>query len=358
MKEENADSSVFAIVLAGGFGERFWPLSRQARPKHHLSLLSERSLLETTLQRLEGLVPPSQTLVLTSAPQQEAVRKLLPDTPPENILVEPDRRDTGAAMALAAAWVGRQNANATVVVLPSDHHIPSPAAFRETLREAIRAARRLNHIVTIAIPPTFACTAFGYLELGETADPDSGARHLLRFHEKPERAIAEQYLAQGNFRWNAGMFVWTVQALRAALAHANSALSDFTERMIASDAPEKLLADAFPSLPKVSFDRAIMEKIPLAYAVEAGFAWEDLGGWPAVGQYLALQEGGNSSNVPVHALDASGNVVFSSQAAQQVALLGVSDLIVVNTGDALLICPQHESERLRDLVAQLPSALR
>jgi mannose-1-phosphate guanylyltransferase len=358
MEEENADSALFAIVLAGGFGERFWPLSRQARPKHHLSLLSERSLLETTLRRLEGLVPPSQILVLTSATQQEAIRKLLPDTPSQNIIVEPDRRDTGAAMALAAALVARQNPAATVVVLPSDHHIPSPAAFRETLREAIAAARDLNHIVTIAIPPTFACTAFGYLELGENAAPGSKARRLLRFHEKPGRAIAETYLTQGNFRWNAGMFVWTVQALRSALAHANPALSDFAESMIASDAPEAFLESSFAALPKVSFDRAIMEKIPVAYAVEAGFAWDDLGGWPAVGQYLAIQEGGNSSNVPVHALDASGNVVFSNQTAQQVALLGVSGLIVVNTGDALLICPQDESERLRELVGNLPSALR
>lgn len=358
MKDENADGAVFAVVLAGGFGERFWPLSRQARPKHHLSLLSERSLLETTLQRLEGLVPPHQILVLTSAPQEEAVRKLLPGTPAQNILVEPERRDTGAAMALAAAMVGRLNPDATAVVLPSDHHIPSPAALRQTLREAIRAARDLNHIVTIAIPPTFACTAFGYLELDQNAVPGSPVRRLARFHEKPERAVAESYIARGNFRWNAGMFVWTVRALRDALAHANSALSDFAERLIVSDAPGALIASDFAALPKVSFDRAIMEKIPVAYAVEAGFAWDDLGGWPAVGQYLALREGGNASNVPVHALDASGNVVFSDQPTQQVALLGVSGLIIVNTGDALLVCPQEESERLRELVGRLPQPLR
>lgn len=358
MTAENADPNLHAVVLAGGFGERFWPLSRQARPKHHLSLLSDRSLLETTLLRLEGLVPADQVLVLTSATQQEAVRKLLPATPPQNIIVEPDRRDTGAAMALAAALVARKNPEATVIVLPSDHHIPSPESFRNTLREAVLSARKLRRIVTIAIPPTFACTAFGYLELEQSAAAPLPAKRLLRFHEKPERDVAETYLAKGNFRWNAGMFVWTVDALRAALSHANAPLAEFAEGMIRTPDAEAYLASFFADLPKVSFDRAIMEKIPEAYAVEAGFAWDDLGGWPAAGQYLPVQDGGNSSNVPVHAVDSAGNVVFSSQPDQQVALLGVSGLIVVNTGDALLICPQAESERLRELVSKLPASLR
>jgi mannose-1-phosphate guanylyltransferase len=352
------DPHLFAVVLAGGFGERFWPLSRQARPKHHLALLSERPLVETTVRRLDGLVHPSRILVLTSASQETAIRQLLPSVPPENVLVEPDRRDTGAAMALAAAWIARKSRNATVIVLPSDHHIPSPAAFQTTLREAVDAARKLGHIITIGIPPTYACTAFGYLELGEPAPAAPGARRLARFHEKPERSVAESYLARGNFRWNAGMFVWTVSALLEALAVASAELSDFADRLIASDHPLKLIESRFPTLPRISFDRAIMEKIPVAYAMEAGFAWDDLGGWPAVGQYLPQRDGGNSSNVEIHTVDATGNVIFCSQASQHVALLGVSDLIIVNTGDALLICPQRESERLRELVAKLPAPLR
>jgi mannose-1-phosphate guanylyltransferase len=358
MKSHRVDENLYAIVLAGGFGERFWPLSRQARPKHHLSLLSERSLLETTLLRLEGLVSPERILVLTSASQHEAIRALLKNTPDENIIVEPDRRDTAAAMALAAALLARKNPEATAIVLPSDHHIPSAEDFRTCLRDAIRAARELGHIVTLGIPPTFACTAFGYLELGESAPGFPPARRLERFHEKPEQSVAESYLARGNFRWNAGMFVWTVRALREALAHAHPELSAFAERLINSHAPGALLAAEFASLPKISFDRAVMEKIPVAYAVEAGFAWDDLGGWPATGQYLPLQSGGNSSNIPVHSVDAAGNVIFSNQPGQQVALLGVSDLIVVNTGDALLVCPKQDSERLRELVAKLPASLR
>jgi mannose-1-phosphate guanylyltransferase len=352
------DPSLYAVILAGGFGERFWPLSRQSRPKHHLSLFSSQSQLETTVQRLDGLISNENTIVLTSASQAEAIRKLVPHLPPANIIVEPDRRDTAAAMALAAATVARRDASATAVVLPSDHHIPSPEAFRGTLAKAIQAARNFEQIVTIAIPPTFACTAFGYLEVGASVSPGSPAKQLLKFHEKPEADVAQSYLDQGCFRWNAGMFVWTVSSLRAALQHASPELSVFAEKMLACESPDAFLSSHFAALPKLSFDRAIMEKIPSALAVEAEFDWDDLGGWPATSQYLPQTAGSNASNVPLHQIDASGNVVFSTNPGQQVALLGVSDLIVVNTGDALLVCPKDQSERLRELVNILPHQLR
>lgn len=356
--QTSLDESLYAVILAGGFGERFWPLSRQARPKHHLALFSKSSLLETTLERLAGLVLPKNTLVLTSASQADAIRKLVPTLPCGNIIVEPDRRDTAAAMALAAAIVARQNPAATAVVLPSDHHIPDPAAFRATLSKAVHAARAFSQIVTIAIPPTFACTAFGYLELGQTVSAQSPAKQLLKFHEKPDSQTAQGYLEQGNFRWNAGMFVWDVKSMRAALQHASPVLSEFAESMIRTNDPDAFVASHFASLPKLSFDRAIMEKIPSALALEAEFRWDDLGGWPATGQYLPQDSSSNASNIPLHQIDASGNVVFSTNPAQQVALLGVSDLIVVNTGDAILVCPKDQSERLREVVSILPDDLK
>ena len=357
-KDFSLDPSLYAVVLAGGFGERFWPLSRQSRPKHHLALFSNHSLLETTLQRLEGLISRENTIILTSSSQEDAIRKLIPALPFENIIVEPDRRDTAAAMALAAAMVARRDPSATAVVLPSDHHIPDPEAFRGTLAKAVQAARSFEQIVTIAIPPTFPCTAFGYLEIGTPVSGESPARQLLKFHEKPDADVAQGYLDQGCFRWNAGMFVWTVNALRAALKHASAELSAFAENMLASEAPDSFLASSFANLPKLSFDRAIMEKIPSALAIEAEFEWDDLGGWPATSQYLPQNAGSNASNIPLHQIDASGNVVFSTNPTQQVALLGVSDLIVVNTGDALLVCPKAHSERLRELVQILPQHLR
>ena len=356
--QASLDESLYAVILAGGFGERFWPLSRQARPKHHLALFSNSSLLETTLGRLEGMVLPENTFVLTSASQADAIRKLVPTVPCENIVVEPDRRDTAAAMALAAAMIARRNPSATTVVLPSDHHIPDPAAFLSTLSKAVHAARAFSQIVTIAVPPTFACTAFGYLELGQTMSDQSPARQLLKFHEKPDAQIAQGYLDQRNFRWNAGMFVWSVTAMRSALKHASPELSNFAESMIATNEPNAYLASHFSSLPKLSFDRAIMEKIPSALAVEAEFVWDDLGGWPATGNYLPPYAGSNASNIPLHQIDASGNVVFSTNPTQQVALLGVSDLIVVNTGDAILVCPKDQSERLREMVSILPDHLK
>ncbi len=356
--QSSVDESLYAVILAGGFGERFWPLSRQAKPKHHLALFSKGSLLETTIERLEGLISRENTLVLTSASQADAIRKLVPTLPCGNIIVEPDRRDTAAAMALAAAIIARRNPSATTVVLPSDHHIPNPTAFRSTLAKAVQAARAFSQIVTIAIPPTFACTAFGYLELGQPVSDQSPARQLLKFHEKPDAQIAQSYIEQGNFRWNAGMFVWGVNAMLSALKHASPEFSAFAEAMIATHEPDDFLASHFPALAKLSFDRAIMEKIPSALAVEAEFVWDDLGGWPATGQYLPQHPSSNASNIPLHQIDASGNVVFSTNPAQQVALLGVSDLIVVNTGDAILVCPKDQAERLREMVNILPDHLK
>lgn len=351
------DPSLYAVVLAGGHGERFWPLSRKARPKHHLALFSNRSLLQSTLDRLQGFVAPERILVLTGKDQAPSVREMLDTLPPENLIVEPDRRDTGAAMALAAGILARRNPEATALVLPSDHHIPEPAAFQQTLRQAVQAAQHTQAIVTIAIQPDWPCPAFGYLELGDPLPHALGARPVLRFHEKPSVAVAQTYLERSNFRWNAGMFVWTVSGLQEALRQTAPPLSAFCSALIQSPNWEAFLAEHFSSVPKISFDFAVMEKLPNALAVEAQFPWDDLGGWVAAGKYLPTDAHQNASNAPLQATDARGNIVFSSNPTQHIALLGVEDLIVVNTGDALLVCPRSHAERLKEIVAKLPPPL-
>ncbi len=351
------DPALYAVVLAGGHGERFWPLSRKARPKHHLALFSERTLLESTLDRLDGLVPPEQTLVLTGADQADAVRTMLHHLPTENILVEPDRRDTAAAMALAAGAIARRNPQATALVLPSDHHIPIPEHLRATLRNAISVARQSSGIVTVAIQPDWPCPAYGYLELGEPSGQPA-ARPVLRFHEKPTSEVAQTYLGQGNFRWNAGMFVWTVPSMLRAFEATAPALAQFCADLIETPEIDPFLKQRFSSVPKISFDYAVMEKLPDTLAVEAAFSWDDLGGWPAAGKYLPQDEAGNASNVPVQSAQSSRNIVFSSTPNQRVALLGVDDLIIVNTPDALLICPRDQAERIKEIVAALPGNLR
>ncbi len=359
IETQAADASVYAVILAGGHGERFWPLSRKTKPKHHLALFSERTLLSATVDRLDGLVPVERTLVLTGMEQADAVRALLPELPDENFIVEPLRRDTAAAMALAAGAIARRDPEATAIVLPADHHIPNTGDFQTTIRAAVKAAQRNAAVVTVAIKPEWPCPGFGYLELGEES-PVSGDRHrpVLRFHEKPSVETATGYLERGNFSWNAGMFVWSVPVLKEALRITAPELFAFCSDFERSLDPTVFLRERFASVPKVSFDYAVMEKLPGVLAVEAAFAWDDLGGWAAAGKYFPTDGAGNSGNTPILSVDARNNIVFSKDAGQQVALLGVDNLIVVNTGDALLVCPRDQAERIKELVARLPAGLQ
>jgi mannose-1-phosphate guanylyltransferase len=357
-KLKSPEGTVYAVVLAGGHGERFWPLSRRSKPKHHLALFSERTLLSSTLDRLSGFIPPSRTIVLTGVDQAEAVRALLPEIPPENVIVEPHRRDTAAAMALAAGIVARRDPAATVVVLPADHRITDGAGFQRTIASAIRAAQNGKAVVTVAVTPDWPCPGFGYLELGRAVDLDGvRVREIRRFHEKPTRERAAEYLESGNFFWNAGMFVWTVDALREALSLHAPELSQFCSGLVETADYPAYLAGIFGQVPKLSFDYAVMEKLGGALAVEAGFDWDDLGGWVAAGKYYPQDEARNAANTRIQALDSTGNTVFSCDKNQLVALVGVSNLVVVNTGDALLVCAKEQAERIKELVGSLPQEL-
>ena len=353
---------MYALILAGGSGERFWPLSRRARPKQLLSLASSKSLLEETLVRLEGLVPSERILVLTNAEQETAVRKLLGNFPKENILAEPAKHDTAAAIALGTGWVAVRDHAAIMVVLPADHVITNQAAFQETVALAADAADETSELVTIGIKPTWACPGFGYIEYGKPVRlrkrPDNEAIHRVeRFREKPNSDLAESFLRRGNFRWNAGMFVWSVPTvLREFNRHAPE-LADFISQLRAPGNFETTLRERFTKLPRISFDYAIMEKADRVLVVEAGFDWNDIGSWQAVANYFEKDKRGNASNRAIMALDSSHNIVFEENGST-VALLGVHDLIVVRTRDALLVCHRHEAERIKDLIGKLPPELQ
>ena len=354
--------SIYALILAGGSGERFWPLSRRARPKQLLRLVSDKTLLEETLARLEGLIPNERILILTNTEQESAVRNLLGKFPNENIVAEPAKRDTAAAIALGTGWVAVRDHAALMVVLPADHVIASRAAFRETLALAADAAQETSELVTIGIKPTWACPGFGYIEHGKPVRlrrrPDSEAIHRVRrFREKPNLDLAESFLRKGHFRWNAGMFVWAVPTvLREFNRHAPE-LADFISQLRVPGNFEKALRDRFSKLPRISFDYAILEKADRVLVVEAGFDWDDIGSWRAVANYFEKDEHGNAANRPITAIDSSNNIVFEEDGTT-VALLGVHDLIVVRTPDAVLICHRHEAERIKDLIGKLPPELQ
>jgi mannose-1-phosphate guanylyltransferase len=355
-------NSVYALVLAGGTGERFWPLSRRARPKQLLKLISDRTLLEETIARLDGLVPNERILVLTNVDQEAAVRGLLPDLLPENIVAEPAKRDTAAAVALATAWIAARDHRATMLVLPADHVIKDHAAFQKTMTTAARAAEETGALVTIGIKPTWPCPGFGYIEQGAPAPLRDGSTpndifRVVRFREKPNVELADTFVRNGNFRWNAGMFVCSVPTVLSEFNRHAPELADFISQIRAPGNWETALRERFSNLPIISFDYAIMEKADRVLMVEASFDWDDVGGWRAVSAYLEKDENKNATNCDLTTLQASDNIVFS-QGPARIALLGVHNLIVVRTDDSILICNRRAAEKIKDLVAKLPLELQ
>jgi mannose-1-phosphate guanylyltransferase len=355
-------SELYVLILAGGSGERFWPLSRRSRPKQLLSLFSNETLLEGTLRRLDGLAAPDHILILTNAEQEAGVRALCRQLPAENILAEPAKRDTAAAIALGAGWIAMRAPDATMIVLPADHLIRDTAGFQKTLQVAAAAAEETGELITIGIKPTWACPGFGYIERGAAARLRSGPSdppvfEVTRFREKPNADLAETFFKQGNFRWNAGMFIWTIRAILAAFNRHVPELGQFVGSMHAGHDLSLLLQREFPTLPRISIDYAVLEKTGRVLMVESAFDWDDVGSWTAAAKYLAADSAGNHSNCDIKTLDAGDNIVFSDP-KRTVALLGVHDLIVVQTADALLICHRAESEKIKLLVAQTPAELQ
>jgi len=351
----------YALILAGGSGQRFWPISRDTRPKQLLKFFGDKTLLEMTLDRLEGVVPRDHIVVLTNRQQEAAVRELLKDLPAENIIAEPEKRDTAPAIALGVGWVVARDPTATMMVLPADHLIRDVGEYRRMLDAAARAAEAACSLITIGIKPTWPCPSYGYIERGQRASPlgvsDAVVYEVTRFREKPNPDLAEHFISQGNFTWNAGMFIWTIPAIFSELSRHCPPLADFISELRNSKDFAATVSRQFGKLPKLSIDYALMERASRVLNLEATFDWDDVGNWTSVGHYLDKDEHGNQHNCALSLLDSAGNLVFS-QTGQHVALLGVQDLIVVSAPDALLITNRAHAESIKKLTDLLPSELR
>lgn len=354
--------SSYAVILAGGSGTRFWPLSRDAAPKQLQPLFEERTLLEAALDRVERVVPRENIVILTAASQRDKVLEVLGGRlAPEQVIAEPCRRDTAPAVALGIAWVAARDGQAVMAVLPSDHLIEDEAAFGRCLEGAFELARREPALLTIGIEPTWACPAYGYIERGaELADPPAGlsAREVVQFREKPDAATAAEYLASGRFAWNAGMFVWSVPTVRAELSLHAPQLAEFVTGASASPAAlHQSLGQDFAGLTPTSIDFALLEKAGRVLTLAAPFDWDDVGGWPAVAARLERDGQGNAHRGALTALDARGNVSVSAS-GRRIALLGVDNLLVVETEDSVLVIPRDRTDEIKKLVGLLPPELR
>lgn len=353
---------IYALILAGGSGERFWPLSRRTKPKQLLSLFSDKTLLEDTVDRLEGLVEPANILILTNKDQEAAIRELLPNFPAENIVAEPAKRDTAAAIALGVGWVSMRDRSATMIVLPADHLIRDKAGFHKTLRTAAAAAEQSGELVTIGIKPTWACPGFGYIEQGKSVSlrdggDFAGIHDVVRFREKPDAALAESFFKQGNFRWNAGMFIWTIPSILCAFHRHTPELARFVEQLYESRDLPRALNEQFSGLPKISIDYAVMEKADRVLMVESTFDWDDVGSWSAAAKYWKADSHGNIGNAEITALDSSKNIIYTNQKTH-IALMGVKNLIIVQTGDSILVADRREAEKIKSLVSKVPPELQ
>ena len=359
----------FVIIMAGGKGERFWPLSREKMPKQLLTLFDKQSFLQHTFGRVEPVVPAKNIFVITSESQASAVRKQLPKVPKENVIAEPCGRDTCAAVALGAALIGARSMTGVMAVLPADHVIPAKheKKFQKILGDCLDLAGRGQAIVTIGIPPTEPATGYGYIRVGDPLPPPSGGKpyktifhRAERFVEKPRFDRAVEYLNSGQYRWNAGMFIFSFATITESLLKHQEQLREACERWFnAASSTTKLkkaLAKDYPELKRISFDYGIMEHAQNVLVADGNFDWDDLGAWPALARHLKADPEGNCAEADFIHVDASRNVIFDTRDKKNrkpIALVGLRDHVVVMTDDATLIAHKKATHKMRDLVAKL-----
>jgi mannose-1-phosphate guanylyltransferase len=344
-----------AVIMAGGSGTRFWPASRRRRPKQLLSLI-DRPLLRATFDRILPLVPPERIWVVTTAATAAATLELLPELAPQQLLAEPVGRDTAACAGYASHAALRHDPDAVCAVLPADHVIGEEESFRNVIAAGAELIGRDGGLLAFGVRPTRAETGYGYLKLGE-GRAEAGAwtiHELERFVEKPDAERARRYLDEGGYLWNSGIFVWSaaglLEELRRQLPELAAGLVRIADAM-GTPSAESTVAEVYPDLPRISVDYGVMEDATRRWVIPVDFPWSDVGSWPALRELIAADEDGNAVHGPSVAVGSANNLVYSD--GPVVALAGVRDLIVVATGDAVLVVPAEQAQRVKEIVAEL-----
>jgi mannose-1-phosphate guanylyltransferase len=353
-----------AIIMAGGAGTRFWPASRTALPKQLLDLVGGRTMIQATLDRLGDLVSPERTLIVTNERLVDAIRQQLPQLPAQAVVGEPCKRDTAPCVGLAAILVSREDADATMIVMPADHVIATDDQFRGAVTYAAELVeQRPERIVTFGIRPTYAAESFGYIERGEpmmdAVSASAAVRpqtfHVSRFREKPTAEVARQFLESGNFYWNAGIFVWKAKTILAALAKHEPEMFSHLQRIgeaFGTADYANVFAREFAAIRGKSIDYAVMERHDAAIVVEAPYQWDDVGNWPSLARLRGTDENGNTLAGKHLAINTKGTIVRSSN-DHLVVTVGMEDCIVVHTPDATLVANKHDEESIRKVVELL-----
>ena len=347
MPDTGSHPSLVAVVMAGGRGTRFWPRSRNARPKQFLAIVGTETLLHQTVRRLDGHVSPDRIFVVTTEDLAAETRRMLPDLPAENVLVEPEGRNTAPCLALALVEIEKKFPDGVMAVLSADHWIGDRELFLEDLDLAVKHAAEQRELVTFGIKPTYPETGYGYIE----SEGQGPVLKVKAFREKPPVEVAMQYLESGRHYWNAGMFVWTLADFREGLQlHAPEVLAPL-DAWSAAGADPLTLPVAYRQLPRLAIDVALMEKAATVAVVPTRFRWSDVGSWPAAIEFQEADADGNVSQGETLLIDTRNSAFFGG--GRLIAASGVEDLIVVDADDALLICHRDKAQTVKQIVERL-----
>lgn len=361
------DQDRFVIIMAGGKGERFWPVSREKTPKQLIKLLGDRSFLQQAVDNVLPVVPVKNILVITNETQLPEVRRQLPKIPKQNLVAEPMGRDTCAAVTLGAALVGARSTTGVMAVLPADHVIPEAKKFQQVLADAFDLAGRGQAIVTIGIKPTEPATGYGYIRVGEALPPPSGVKayktvfhRAEQFVEKPNYDTALGYLQSGQYRWNAGMFIWSFVTVTEGLQKHQPEMYEACQRWfkVANNSVKlgKVLAKDYPDIKRISIDYALMEKAHNVVVADGAFEWDDFGSWTALARHLKADPEGNCAVADFIHVDAARNIIFDARTKDRrtpIAVVGLRDSILVQTDDAVLLAHKSQAQKVKELVKKL-----
>ena len=343
---------MYAVIMAGGRGTRFWPRSRTTTPKQLLDITGEKTMIQQTVERILPVVDKENILIVTNMQQMEALKKQLPEISEDNIIAEPFGRNTAPCICLAAAKIIKQDPEAVMAVLPADHYMGNNKGFCDCISEAARVAVESSALVTIGISPDRPETGYGYIEFDENSlSPVENAFNVISYHEKPDIDKAEYYLSRGNYLWNSGMFVWKADTI---LENIEALLPEIYKNIMSAsayfDKPEfdSALKEAYERIKSISIDYGVLEKAASVLTLKGDFGWNDIGSWSAIHDISKKDPNGNVFSGDVISVDSEDVLVYNKN--KLTAIVGMKDVVVVETDDALLICSKDKVQDVRKVV--------
>lgn len=344
---------IYAVIMAGGVGSRFWPRSKVKQPKQLLNIFGDSTMIESTIHRLDGIVPKENVIIITNEAQQEAVMETLVDIPKENVIAEPFGKNTAPCIGLASVLIESKKEDAVMITLPADHLIHDVELFQKTLQKAIDFAYESKGLVTLGITPTRPETGYGYIQVSnQTADGQ--IYKVNTFAEKPNYATAKRFLESGDFYWNSGMFIWRVDAIRKELKKLMPELDEGLNELkpaIESENFDEKLVEVYGKLKSISIDYGVMEKSKNVYLIKGDFDWNDVGSWEAVYELSKKDKDDNALEGDVYAYNSYGSYVYSPD--KFTAVVGLENVIVINTKDGLLVCHRDHAQDVKQVVEHL-----